>query len=174
MDPLWTLYGPPVDPLWRPMDPYGPPMDPLWTPCGPLWNPYGPSVDPLWTPCGPPVDPSGDTPFRTPFRTPFGPLPDPPWTPYVDPLWTPQVAYLRSPCAPPGPVCAEGHLGNPSRWPSVPHARHTFPPQHADCARTHPVYSQGGPINRKKRKYILTADQSISLKCVEPYNPGRC
>ena len=49
MDPLWPSYGPPIDPVWTPMDPYGLSMDPMDT----LWTPYGPPMDPLWTPCGP-------------------------------------------------------------------------------------------------------------------------
>ncbi len=53
MDPLWSPYGPPLDPLidhvvkpvWAP---YGPPVDPLWTPYGPSTNPMA-SYGPLWT-----------------------------------------------------------------------------------------------------------------------------
>ncbi len=63
MDPVWTLYGPPMDPL---LTLYGPSMVPVWTlmdpawshldpmdPYGPLWTLYEPSMDPLCTLYGP-------------------------------------------------------------------------------------------------------------------------
>ncbi len=84
LNPRWTPYGPPMDPLWT-----GDRLNPRWTPYGlwtPLWNPYGPptdgrpvkpSMDPLWTPYGPPVDPLW-TPDGLPYMTPDGPPMDPP------------------------------------------------------------------------------------------------
>ncbi len=45
MNPLWTPYGSPMDPLWTSYDPNGLPMDPP-----PLWIPYGSPMDLLWIP----------------------------------------------------------------------------------------------------------------------------
>eukprot|EP00959_Pyramimonas_sp_CCMP1952_P244898 5118789-Pyramimonas_sp.AAC.1 len=65
--PLWTTFGPPLDPLWTPspgthLAHVAPPLDPLWTPSGPHLDPLaghapgargtpsGPHLDPIWTP----------------------------------------------------------------------------------------------------------------------------